>query len=152
MGNPMTDRIAALIEKMLAENGGELELQRNKLAGSVGCAPSQINYVITSRFGSQRGYIVESRRGGGGAKTDGDFIQSQIQRDSHAVMSVVNAVFRSRQAAKHDVDRIAVAESVFFDAAGDSVVFRVAFGARHAAGRFCERIGVFARFKSAFDF
>lgn len=66
MGNPMTDRIAALIEKMLAENGGELELQRNKLAGSVGCAPSQINYVITSRFGSQRGYIVESRRGGGG--------------------------------------------------------------------------------------
>ena len=32
MGNPMTDRIAALIEKMLEENGGELEIQRNKLA------------------------------------------------------------------------------------------------------------------------
>ena len=66
MGNPMTDKIASLIEKMLEENGGKLELQRNKLAGSVGCAPSQINYVITSRFGSERGYIVESRRGGGG--------------------------------------------------------------------------------------
>ena len=55
MGNPMTDRIAALIEKMLEENGGELEIQRNKLAGRVGCVPSQINYVITSRFGSSRG-------------------------------------------------------------------------------------------------
>ena len=43
MGNPMTDRIAALIEKMLEENGGELEIQRNKLAGRVGCVPSQIN-------------------------------------------------------------------------------------------------------------
>ena len=55
-----------MIEKMLAENGGELEIQRNKLAGDIGCVPSQINYVITSRFNSSRGYIVESRRGGGG--------------------------------------------------------------------------------------
>ncbi len=66
MGNPMTDRIAAIIEQMLEENGGSLELQRNKLAGTVGCVPSQINYVITSRFNSERGYLVESRRGGGG--------------------------------------------------------------------------------------
>lgn len=66
MGNPLTDRIAEIIEKMLEENGGELELQRNKLAGSVGCVPSQINYVISSRFNTSRGYIVESRRGGGG--------------------------------------------------------------------------------------
>lgn len=66
MGNPLTEQIAAIIEQMLEENGGELELQRNKLANSVGCVPSQINYVITSRFNSNRGYIVESRRGGGG--------------------------------------------------------------------------------------
>lgn len=66
MGNPMTDRIAAIIEQMLEENGGSLELQRNKLAGRVGCVPSQINYVITSRFNTERGYQVESRRGGGG--------------------------------------------------------------------------------------
>lgn len=57
----MTDRIAALIEKMLEENGAELEIQRNKLGRRVGCVPSQINYVITSRFGSSRGYMVESR-------------------------------------------------------------------------------------------
>ncbi len=66
MGNPMSEQIARIIEQMLEENGGSLELQRNKLAGSVGCVPSQINYVISSRFGADRGYLVESRRGGGG--------------------------------------------------------------------------------------
>lgn len=66
MGNPLSEQIATIIEKMLEENGGELELQRNKLANTVGCVPSQINYVITSRFNTNRGYIVESRRGGGG--------------------------------------------------------------------------------------
>lgn len=66
MGNPLTEQITEIIEQMLKENGGELELQRNKLAVKVGCVPSQINYVITSRFNADRGYIVESRRGGGG--------------------------------------------------------------------------------------
>lgn len=66
MSNPMTQRIAEIIERMLSQNGGELELQRNKLATLMGCVPSQINYVITSRFSADRGYIVESRRGGGG--------------------------------------------------------------------------------------
>lgn len=66
MGNPLSDKIASIIEEMLEENGGELELQRNKLASFVGCVPSQINYVITSRFNTGRGYMVESRRGGGG--------------------------------------------------------------------------------------
>lgn len=66
MGNPMSEQIARIIEQMLEEAGGELELQRNRLAGDVGCVPSQINYVISSRFNQDRGYIVESRRGGGG--------------------------------------------------------------------------------------
>ncbi len=66
MGNPLTEQIAEIIERMLKESGGELELQRNKLANTVGCVPSQINYVITSRFNTNRGYIVESKRGGGG--------------------------------------------------------------------------------------
>lgn len=41
-------------------------LQRNELAEEIGCVPSQINYVLTSRFTPEQGYIVESRRGGGG--------------------------------------------------------------------------------------
>lgn len=66
MGNPLSEQIAEIIEKMIEENGGELELKRNKLACDIGCVPSQINYVITSRFNTNRGYMVESRRGGGG--------------------------------------------------------------------------------------
>lgn len=62
----ISDSIAKLIEKMLAESGGNLEIKRNDLAGKLGCVPSQINYVITSRFTPELGYIIESRRGGGG--------------------------------------------------------------------------------------
>lgn len=50
---------------MLAENR-EIELQRNELATRFNCVPSQINYVIATRFSPERGYSVESRRGGGG--------------------------------------------------------------------------------------
>ena len=62
----LSDMIAQMIEEMLAAEGGSLELRRNDLAERVGCVPSQINYVITSRFTPERGYVIESRRGGGG--------------------------------------------------------------------------------------
>ena len=62
----MSQRIALLLEKMLEEAGGELSIGRNEFAERCGCVPSQINYVITSRFTPERGYLVESRRGGGG--------------------------------------------------------------------------------------
>ncbi len=62
----ISEKIAEIIEEMLQESGGACELRRNELAGIIGCVPSQINYVITSRFTKERGYIVESRRGGGG--------------------------------------------------------------------------------------
>ena len=57
--------IASMISEML-EDGGSTEIQRNELAQRVGCVPSQINYVISSRFTPEHGYIVESQRGGGG--------------------------------------------------------------------------------------
>jgi transcriptional regulator CtsR len=62
----ISDRIAAMILAMLREHGGTLELQRNDIAERIGCSPSQINYVIRSRFSPELGYRVESRRGGGG--------------------------------------------------------------------------------------
>ena len=46
--------------------GGVLELQRSDLAQRFNCVPSQINYVMSTRFSPERGYIVESRRGGNG--------------------------------------------------------------------------------------
>ena len=62
----LSDHIAKIIEQMLDESGGIAEVRRNDLAARLGCVPSQINYVITSRFTPERGYIIESRRGGGG--------------------------------------------------------------------------------------
>ncbi len=54
-----------MISEML-DGKDEVEFRRNTLAQDLGCVPSQINYVISSRFTPERGYIVESRRGGGG--------------------------------------------------------------------------------------
>lgn len=62
----LTDAIAQMIEQMLNESDGILELQRNEMATRLGCVPSQISYVISSRFTPERGYVIESHRGGGG--------------------------------------------------------------------------------------
>lgn len=61
----LSNIIATMISDMLGEQD-EIEIQRNTLAQSIGCVPSQINYVLSSRFTPEHGYIVESRRGGGG--------------------------------------------------------------------------------------
>jgi transcriptional regulator of stress and heat shock response len=64
-------RLSDIIEhfiKQLIENTDEdeLQIQRNELANYFSCAPSQINYVLTTRFTMDKGYHIESRRGGGG--------------------------------------------------------------------------------------
>lgn len=61
----LSNTIAEMISQMLEEKS-EIEFQRNLLAQDLGCVPSQINYVLSSRFTPERGFIVESRRGGGG--------------------------------------------------------------------------------------
>jgi transcriptional regulator CtsR len=62
----LSDNIARLIEQMLDAGDGSADVKRNDLAAQLGCVPSQITYVITSRFTPERGYLIESRRGGGG--------------------------------------------------------------------------------------
>ena len=52
--------------KDLMEDDSQVELKRNELAQHFGCAPSQINYVLATRFTIDHGYVIESRRGGGG--------------------------------------------------------------------------------------
>ncbi len=63
-------RLSAAIEQfiktMLSQDEPEVELKRNELAEYFNCAPSQINYVLATRFTPDHGYIIESRRGGGG--------------------------------------------------------------------------------------
>ena len=61
----LSNAIAQMITDMLGESS-EIEIQRNILAQNLGCVPSQINYVLSSRFTPERGFMVESRRGGGG--------------------------------------------------------------------------------------
>ena len=85
----ISNTIAKLIMDMLDADGGSAEMQRNDLAQAVGCVPSQINYVISSRFTPEQGYIVESRRGGGG------FIRitrASYSTPAQVVMHVVNSI------------------------------------------------------------
>ena len=63
----ISDLIAEFLQSSLEEaEGGVLEVQRSDLAQRFNCVPSQINYVMSTRFSPERGYIVESRRGGNG--------------------------------------------------------------------------------------
>ena len=62
----LSDLIEQYIKELMSENNDFTEFGRNELAQHFNCVPSQINYVITTRFSPERGYYVESRRGGGG--------------------------------------------------------------------------------------
>ncbi len=62
----LCDFIEEHLKVLLQQRAGTLEVQRSELAERFNCAPSQINYVLATRFTPERGYLVESRRGGGG--------------------------------------------------------------------------------------
>lgn len=62
----ISDEIEKFIKEMLNKDE-EVEIQRNELAQQFHCVPSQINYVISTRFKPTQGYYVESKRGGGGS-------------------------------------------------------------------------------------
>ena len=67
MMNNKADTIEEYILRRLAQNGDrQVELKRTALADEISCAPSQISYVLSTRFTAERGFIVESRRGLGG--------------------------------------------------------------------------------------
>ena len=82
----ISNAITEMIIEMLEEKS-EIEFQRNLLAQSLGCVPSQINYVLSSRFTPESGFLVESRRGGGGC--------IKITRLSYNKDSLLSDVFSS---------------------------------------------------------
>ncbi len=84
----ITDIIAQAIQQMLDEHDGTARINRNEFASKLGCVPSQINYVITSRFTPEQGYIIQSKRGGGG------FIQIiRTEHDSKQIfMHLINSI------------------------------------------------------------
>ena len=61
----ISDIIEAYLKKILADSE-QIEIRRSEIAKLFNCVPSQINYVINTRFTEQRGYVVNSKRGGGG--------------------------------------------------------------------------------------
>ncbi|MDF2962744.1 MAG: CtsR family transcriptional regulator [Paenibacillus sp.] len=85
--------VSEIIEQYLKQilqqsNEGIVEIQRNDLADQFDCVPSQINYVISTRFTLEKGYIVESKRGGGG------YIRIQkIELNAHG--SVLDHIFKT---------------------------------------------------------
>lgn len=84
----ISDSVANYILQLLNEADGTAEIQRNELAGFLGCVPSQINYVLTSCFTPEQGYLVESRRGGGGYIR---ITRLQISRPD-MIMHIINAI------------------------------------------------------------
>ncbi len=62
----LSDTIEAFIKEMMGEEQTEVEIKRNELAEFFHCAPSQINYVLSTRFTPDHGYVTSSQRGGGG--------------------------------------------------------------------------------------
>ena len=85
----ISDLIASFLLEGLEEAGnGVLEVQRNDLAQRFNCVPSQINYVMSTRFSPEHGYIVESRRGGNG------YIRiTRVRMDREALlMHVINSL------------------------------------------------------------
>lgn len=86
----LSDVIEKFIKSMLKDTeDGIIEIQRNELAEHFECAPSQINYVLTTRFTSDRGYYIESRRGGGGYIR---LVRSSIDEDSYINDLIKNVI------------------------------------------------------------
>lgn len=83
----LSDMLTQYIMELI-ESDGKAEIKRNELADRFGCVPSQINYVLTSRFTPEQGYMIESRRGGGGYIR----ITRVISDKSGALMHVINSI------------------------------------------------------------
>src|SRR5699024_2001181 len=102
----ISDIIEAYLKEVLKSEGDEMiEIKRNEMANHFECVPSQINYVINTRFTLERGYLIESKRGGG--------VYIRIKRiehrdDSHLIdyiISIINPVV-SQQVAENVHERL----------------------------------------------
>lgn len=88
----LSDSIEQFIKELMCEEA-HIELRRNELAQHFGCAPSQINYVLATRFSVDHGYIIESRRGGGGyvrivrmqEREEGNLLEALLRRVGNSV-------------------------------------------------------------------
>lgn len=84
----MSDIIEEFIKDLFDDENEAIEIQRNELAEHFNCVPSQINYVISTRFKPSQGYYVESRRGGGGHIT----IKKVNNTKEDYIMHIINNI------------------------------------------------------------
>ena len=84
----MSDIIEEFIKDLFDDKNEAIEIQRNELAEHFNCVPSQINYVISTRFKPSQGYYVESRRGGGGHIT----IKKVNNTKEDYIMHIINNI------------------------------------------------------------
>ncbi|MBE5765903.1 MAG: CtsR family transcriptional regulator [Clostridiales bacterium] len=87
----LSDSIERFIKDLMDEEI-QIELKRNELAQHFGCAPSQINYVLATRFSIDHGYVIESRRGGGGYVR---IVRIQRSNDESAMSVLLNRIGNS---------------------------------------------------------
>ena len=104
----LSDTIERFIKELMSEDA-HIELRRNELAQHFGCAPSQINYVLATRFSVDHGYIIESRRGGGGyvrivrmrPREEGNLLDALIKRignsiDEETAFAIIQHLYDSK--------------------------------------------------------
>lgn len=87
----MSDMIEEFIKELFDESD-HIEIQRNDLAEQFNCVPSQINYVISTRFQPEQGYYVESKRGGGGHITIKKINITKSNYIMHVIAGIENKI------------------------------------------------------------
>jgi transcriptional regulator CtsR len=110
----LSDNIERFIKELMEEDA-QIDLRRNELAQHFGCAPSQINYVLATRFSVDHGYIIESRRGGGGyvrivrmkARSDQSLLNLLLERVGNSIteeasLAIIEQLFERRLVTRNE--------------------------------------------------
>jgi len=107
----ISDIIEQYLKTVLDDSGREIvEIKRSEIADKFQCVPSQINYVINTRFTIERGYVVESKRGGGGYIR---IIKVQANNQAHLLDQIIHLIGqRLPQASAEDIVSRLVSEEV----------------------------------------
>lgn len=107
----ISDIIEQYLKNVLDSSGKEIvEIKRSEIADRFQCVPSQINYVINTRFTIERGYMVESKRGGGGYIR---IIKVRADNQAHLLEQILRLINqRLSQAAAEDIIGRLVTEEV----------------------------------------
>ncbi|RCW53906.1 MULTISPECIES: CtsR family transcriptional regulator [Halanaerobium] len=87
----LSDQIERYLRRQISKYQGKVKIKRNQLAENFDCAPSQINYVLDTRFTVEKGYVVESQRGGGGFIR---IIRVTLDSEKEVIQNVINKLDR----------------------------------------------------------